>query len=175
MTGRSPGVRRLCVGTSAQRRPGLLGDACRAGGLGGLYAEHIPAERLDLAFASPGIDEAVLVTDLLVALRSLAEGGGVVSVPAVVAFHVGITQVEGDSLGGAAVTRIRALIRDLSVVAAASARHGGLLVAGISDGLFEDIAQECGLAPDWVPLETARAWFRVYRAGHGGVPHLDLH
>jgi hypothetical protein len=159
----SPSVRRLCICVDASR-PGLLDTACRIGGFGRLYTEHIDAEGLDLGFASPGVDEAVLVTDMIAALRAAAKQEGIADVatrPTLAAFHVGITRVEGDDLRGDAVTRIRELLRNLAAAVTVPAQA---LVVCISAGLFDDIRGECGFSDRWEPLAPARAWFRGYQA-----------
>lgn len=160
----SPGVRRLCVCVGAPQ-PGLLDAACQSGGFGRLYTEHARDEGVDLGFASPGVDEAKLVPDLIMALHTAAAAALTApQYPALAAFHVGITRVEGDYLRGAAVIRICELLRSLAPRAISRARPTGLLVVGISSGLFEDISSECGFTEGWVPLTAAGAWFRVY--GH---------
>jgi hypothetical protein len=163
----SPGVRRLCVCVRAPQ-PGLLDIVCRTAGFGRLYVEHVLDEGLDLGFASPGVDEATLVTDMITALHTettrwctcSGHAAGARG-PTLAAFHVGITRVEGDDLRGAAVTRIRELLRNLTRSVTSS---GEALVVGISAGLFDDIRTECGFGDGWGPLEAARSWFRVYQA-----------
>lgn len=155
----------MCVCVNAPRR-GLLDSACRVAGFGRLYTEYIRAEGIEMGFASPGVDEAALVTDLIVALRiAAAEAAlatGIPDYPTLAAFHVGITRVEGDNLRGAAVIRTLELIRELAPEAAAGPRPGNLLVVGISAGLFDDIGAECGFTADWVQFAAARAWVRGY-------------
>lgn len=159
----------MCVCVDAPHR-GLLDSACRVAGFGRLYTEYIRAEGIEIAFASPGVDEAALVTDLIVALRTAAAeatvASGIPGYPALAAFHVGITRVEGDNLGGAAVIRILELVRELAPEAATGSRPGNLLVVGISAGLFDDIGTECGFTDGWVQLAAARAWVRGYGTGH---------
>jgi hypothetical protein len=165
----SPGVRRLCVCVRTEQ-PGFLGHACRVDGSGRLYLEGLPAERLELGFAQPGIDEAVLVTDFIAALHTAADRHGEVGgsgrpgaqrTPVLAAFHVGITRVEGDSLGGPAVIQALELLRDLDR-ATADRLTSGVLAVGVSDSLFGDIARECGFTQGWIRLATTQAWFRVY-------------
>jgi hypothetical protein len=163
----SPGVRRLCVCVGASQ-PSLLDAACRSGARGRIYTEHDRSEDVDLGFASPGVDEEKLVPDLIAALHAAA--GTIAAVPrypAVVAFHVGITRVEGDCLRGAAVIRICELLKSVAVQAVSGA---GQLVVGISAGLFEDISSGCGFDEGWRPLTAAGAWFRVYGT-EGGTGH----
>ena len=156
----SPGVRRLCVSVSSAQ-PGILDRACRAWGGGGLYTEYWAAESMDLGFASPGADEAELVPSLIAALHCAAAQAAL-SVPTLVAFHVGITRVEGDDMRGSAVTRIRELVCDLAPAAGSAVVPAGLLVVGITAGLFEEIGQDCGFKTGWVHLAEARAWCRAY-------------
>lgn len=156
----SPGVRRLCVSVSSPQ-PGVLDRACQAWGGGGLYTEYWAEESMDLGFASPGADEAELVPGLIAALHSAAVQAAL-SVPTLVAFHVGITRVEGDDMRGSAVTRIRQLLGDLAPTTAAGVVPLGMLVVGITTGLFEEIGADCGFGAGWVHLATARAWCRAY-------------
>lgn len=162
MSNASPSVRRLCICVDASR-PGLLDDACRLGSFGRLYTEQIDAEGLDLGFASPGVDEAVLVTDMIAALRAATERDAPddTTKPTLAAFHVGITRVEGDDLRGDAVTRIRELLKNLAAAVTVPVQA---LVVGISAGLFDDIRDECGFGDSWEPLASAGAWFCGYQA-----------
>jgi hypothetical protein len=141
--------------------PGFLDRACRTWGGGGLYTEYWAEEGVDLGFASPGADEVELVCDLIAALRTGAVQAAP-SAPTLAAFHVGITRVEGDDIRGTAVTRIRQLLSDLAPALAAGAVPIGVLVVGITAGLFEDIDAERGFGPGWVRLTAARAWCRAY-------------
>jgi hypothetical protein len=172
MSDASPGVRRLCICVSAPE-PGFLQVACRVRGASHLYTEHLSAEGLDLGFASPGVDEAALVTDLIAALRAVAvrqpapAGGPHGS--ALAMFHVGVTRVEGDRLRGTAVTRARELLGEL---AGAVAPSGHALAVGVSAGLFEDIRAECGFGDGWTRLASAGAWFHGF--GPGGATGLAL-
>ena len=165
MIEQSPGVRRLCVCVAAPR-PGLLASACRTGGFGRLYTEYVQADGIEMGFASPGADEAMLVTDLIPALHAAAaEASGAWAVPhhpALAVFHVGITRVEGDDLRGAAFIRIRELLRELALVASSDAMPRVQLVVGISSGLFDDVGSECDFTDQWIPLDRAGAWFRGY-------------
>jgi hypothetical protein len=162
----SPGVRRLCICVSAPY-PGLLARACRAEGVGRLYTERIPAEDADLGFAVPGVDEAVLVPDLISALREAATeacAGGEARRrrPALVVFHVGITRVEGDDLRGRAVTRLMRLAREIATAAASGTVPVGTLVVGMTAGLFDDIGPDCDFSEGWFPLRASEAWCRVF-------------
>lgn len=165
MIEQAPGVRRLCVGVAAPRSR-LLDRACRTGGSGRLYLEYSQADGIEMGFASSGVDEAMLVTDLVAALRAVvAEVRGTEPAapgPAVAVFHVGITRLEGDDLGGPAVLRVQELLRDLARVTSADAMPEVPLVVGISAGLFDDISAECGFTEGWNSLAGATAWFRSY-------------
>ncbi len=165
MVSSSSGVRRLCVCVSAPY-PGLLDRACRTGGFGRLYTERFPAEAADLGFAAPGVDEAVLVPDLIGALYRAATEAGTdrpgIGAPVLVAFHVGITRVEGDNLRGSAVTRITGLVRELVQVIASGVLPAGTLVVGMTAGLFDDIGSECDFREGWIPVHAAGAWCRAY-------------
>lgn len=145
----------------------LLSSACTLAGLAALYSEHVPADAVDLGFASPGVDEAALIMHLIPALRAAAAPAESAACgragPALVVFHVGITRVEGDALAGAAVRRITDLYRHLARTAAGLA-HGQELLVGISTGLFEDLRVDCGFDQHWRPLPGADAWFRGYQA-----------
>ena len=152
----SPGVRRLCVCVGAPQ-PRLLDVACGLAGGGRLYTEH--ADGLDLGFASPGVDEAALVTELIAALRTAMTSDARPTGPAFAVFHVGITRVEGDDLGGAAVTQVKGLLGALTREVAPA---GAALAVGISSGLFDDIRTECGFNIGWRPMNPVGAWLRVY-------------
>jgi hypothetical protein len=161
----SPGVRRLCVCVCAAY-PGLLDRACRTGGFGRLYTERFATEAVDLGFAAPGVDEAVLVTDLIAALHraatEAAAGHPGMRATVLVAFHVGITRVEGDDLRGSAVTRVVGLVRDLAPVTASGVLPADTLVVGMTVGLFNDIGSECDFCEGWVPMRATAAVCRAY-------------
>jgi hypothetical protein len=169
MIERPPGVRRLCVCVTAPQS-GLLDRACRIGGSGRLYREYFAAEGMEMGFASPGVDEEALVTDMVAALRAATTEASTVNgtahAPALAAFHVGITRMEGDDLRGAAVTQSQELIRDLASVATSDAEPSGLLVVGLSTSLFHEIGPGCGFTDGWIPLTAAKAWFCIYGTGH---------
>ena len=169
----SPGVRRLCICVAAQHAR-LLSQVCHTWGSGTLYTEYSDPDGVELGFASPGVDEASLVTDLISALQAasaeVAGGTAGPSLPALVVFHVGITRVEGDQLGGSAVVRVRELLGELTSVSTA----GAMLIVGMSAGLFEDIGLECGFGADWLPLASAKAWYRPFGIGYPGGPVLGL-
>jgi hypothetical protein len=157
-----PAVRRLCVATAAGT-PGLLADIQRSEGFYRLYLMSDPAEDVELAFASPGLDEMGLVTDLIAAIHRTVMMATGLRQPVLAGFHVGITKVIGDGLGGAGADRTRALIQD-PAIKAASERAGApaLLAVALTSGLFEDLRAE-GL-PDhgWQSIPAAGAWLRLF-------------
>jgi len=165
----SPGVRRLCIGVGSPY-PGLLADAASSLGPGWLYLDAIDPEGIDLGFASPGVDEVALVTGMIGALRTLtgaATGAGAaVSDPVFAVFHVGITRVEGDDLRGAAVLRLQQILRRLALSVTPNGAARGLLVAGISETLFDDLSLECGFSGGWIHSAQAGARFRVFEMAH---------
>src|ERR1700693_4097714 len=59
LTEHEPAVRRLCIATAAGI-PGLLTDIQQSEGLYRLYVMSDLAEGVELAFASPGLDEMAL-------------------------------------------------------------------------------------------------------------------
>lgn len=99
--------------------------------------------------------------DLIAALYASAMEAALTA-PTLVAFHVGITRVEGDEIRGTAVTRIRQLLSDLVPALASGTVPIGVLVVGMTTGLFEDLGTECGFGAEWVRLTAARAWCRAY-------------
>jgi hypothetical protein len=99
-----------------------------------------------------------LISDLIGALRAETAQVARRATPVLVAFHVGITRVEGDGLRGSAVTRIVGLLRDLAPVAGSSAT----LIVGMSVGLFGEVSPDIDLGPEWRPLRGAEAVCRVY-------------
>jgi hypothetical protein len=151
----------LCVCASAPNRRFLV-NAYRFVGFGRLYTEYIEEEEVEVGFASPGVDEVSLVTDLTAAMCTEHEAG--VNGPALAVFHVGITRVVGDELRGPAVIQSCELLKELARAVAPNPRHRGLLVIGISLGLFDDIGIQCGFTDGWIPLAT-KAWFRVFEKG----------
>jgi len=118
------------------------------------------------AYAVPKMGPQALVPDLITALcAATAEVStvcGMPPAPALTAFHVGITRVEGECIKGPAVTRIRDLLRELAPAVASGEVPAGVLMVGISVGLFDDIAGDCDFSEGWIPLTTALAWCRAY-------------
>lgn len=163
----SPGVRRLCIGVGAPY-PGLLANAAKSLGSGWLYLDAIHLEGVELGFASPGVDEAALVTCMIAALRTSAAAvaSAARSRPVFAVFHVGITRVEGDDLRGAAVLRVRQLLHRLALFVAPPDASKALLVAGLSESLFDDLSPECGFSADWRHATQAGARFRIFETAH---------
>ena len=69
--GRTTSRIRLCIATAVGTQ-GLLADIQRSEGFCRLYLMSDPTVGVELAFASPGLDEMGLVTDLIVAMRRKA-------------------------------------------------------------------------------------------------------
>ena len=154
-----PAVRRLCIATAAGM-PGLLSGIQQSEGFYRLYLMSDPSEGVELAFASPGLDEMSLVTDLIAAMCQTAETTAGLRRPVLAGFHVGITKVIGDGLGGAGADRARTLIQD-PAVKAASERAGvpALLAVAVTSGLFEDLRAEGLPGHGWQPVPAAvTAW-----------------
>jgi hypothetical protein len=157
-----PAVRRLCIATAAGT-PGVLAGIQQSGAFYRLYLMSDPAEGVELAFASPGLDEMSLVTDLIVAMHKKVMMATGLRQPVLAGFHVGITKVIGDGLGGVGADRTRALIQD-PAIKKASERAGSpaLLAVAVTSGLFEDLRAE-GL-PDhgWQSIPSAAAWLKLF-------------
>jgi hypothetical protein len=166
-----PAVRRLCIATAAGP-PGLLAGIQQSEGLYRLYLMSDPDEGVELAFAAPGLDEMGLITDLIAAIyRTVTMVGG--HRPVLAGFHVGITKVVGDGLGGAGADRARALIQDPAIKTASerTAVPAPLAVV-VTSGLFEDLCAE-GL-PDhgWQSVPDAGAWLKLFDSAPEGRPSL---
>lgn len=162
MAEHEPAVRRLCIATAAGI-PGLLADIQQSEGFYRLYLMPDQVEGVELAFAAPGLDEMGLVTDLIAAIHRTAKLATGLRRPVLAGFHVGITKVVGDGLGGAGADRARALMRD-PAIKTASERAGkpALLAVVVTSGLFEDLRAE-GL-PDhgWQSVPDAGAWLKLF-------------
>jgi hypothetical protein len=159
-----PAVRRLCIATAAGA-PGLLTQIQRSGGFYRLYLAADPVEGVELAFAAPGLDEMSLVTDLISAMHQKAVVTTDLKRPVLAGFHVGITKVVGEGLGGSGADRTLALIRDPAIVTAATcASTPPLLAVAVTAGLFEDLHTE-GLPSDgWLKIPAADAWLRLFES-----------
>jgi hypothetical protein len=157
-----PAVRRLCIATAAGAQ-GLLTDIQRSEGFYRLYLDSDPAEEIELAFAPPGLDEMSLVTDLIAAIHRRAMMATGLRRPVLAGFHVGITRVIGDGLGGAGADRTRALIQDPAIETASErGTPPALLAVAVTRGLFDDLRAE-GL-PDngWQSVPAAGAWLKLF-------------
>jgi hypothetical protein len=122
-----------------------------------------PAEGVEFACAAPGLDEMFLVTDLIAAMcrQVLAVTG--LRRPIIAGFHVGITKVVGDGLGGSGADRTLALIRDPAIIAA-SERGGSpvRLAVAITAALFEELRGEGLSGQGWQSVSAADAWLRLF-------------
>jgi hypothetical protein len=119
VTEHEPAVRRLCV-AACTGAPGLLTRMQRTGGFYRLFVMSDPEAGTEVAFAAPGLDEMSFVTELIATMReetATTDDGG----PLLVGFHVGMTKVVGEGLGGAGADRALALVRDPAVLSAARA------------------------------------------------------
>jgi hypothetical protein len=110
-----------------------------------------------MGFAPPGIHEAAMVRWLIWAVEDLGPDR-LANVPAKMAFHVGLTKIQGEGIGGAAPLRVRALLRDPVIHrAVAGARR---LAVIMSAGLYDDLRTEGLLAREWRSVPAAGAWVR---------------
>jgi hypothetical protein len=164
-----PAVRRLCIAAAAGT-PGLLAGIQQSEGFYRLYLMSDPAEGVELAFASPGLDEMSLVTDLIAALRRKITMATGLPQPVVAGFHVGITKVIGDGLGGAGADRTRALIHH-PAIKTASQRAGPppLLAVAVTSGLFEDLRAEGLPGLGWQLVPAAGAWLKLFDSAPGAI------
>lgn len=157
MSAPQPGIRRLCV-AALTCPPGLLAAACQLRGASGLYLTTEVLDDVEMGFAPPGIHEAAVVRWLTWAVEDLCalRPGGKAS--AKMAFHVGITKVQGEGFGGAAPLRVRALLRDPVIHRAVAGCHR--LAVIMSEGLYDDLHTEGLAAREWRPVPAAGAWVR---------------
>lgn len=152
-----PGVRRLCI-AAVTRPAGLLTAACRLQDPDRLYLSINAQDCIETAFAPPGIHEVAVVKWLTAAVEELCSVSSGAGGPAMIAFHVGITKIEGDGFAGAAPLRVRALLRDPTIQ---DAVRGCLRLAVImSDGLYADLQAEGLAGREWLRVPEARAWVR---------------
>jgi hypothetical protein len=158
MTEVQPGVRRLCV-AAATWPAGLLAVACETGDVGRLCLTVDAQDGTEMAFAPPGVHEAGVVAQLATVMEGLT-GGQIRASPTIMAFHVGITRIEGDGFGGAAALRARGLLLDPDVRNAAAACPGLAIV--MSEGLYSDLQDEGIPIREWMYLPSAGAWVRCY-------------
>jgi hypothetical protein len=150
-----PGVRRLCI-AALTCPPGLLGAVGRLRDRGRLYFSADRPDGIEMAFAAPGIHEAAVVRWLTAAVADLCPVRPAPHGPAKMAFHVGITKIQGEGFGGAAPLRVRALLCD-PVIHAAVAGCPRLAVI-MSAGLYDDLRAEGLVAQEWRPVPAAGAW-----------------
>jgi hypothetical protein len=129
-----PGVRRLCV-AAVTSSAGLLAAACELADADRPCLTLDAPDDTEMAFAPPGIHEVAVVTRLIAAMETLTSSRNGACGPSMLAFHVGITRIEGDGFGGPAPSRARALLRDpeIRVVAAGC----GQLAVIMSDGSIQ--------------------------------------
>jgi hypothetical protein len=157
-----PAVRRLCVAMAAGTSR-LLADIQRSGGFYRLYLMSDPAEDVELAFAAPGLDEMGLVTGLIAAIHRTVMMTTGLRRPVIAGFHVGITKVIGDGLGGAGADRTHALVQD-PAIRTASERTGtpARLAVAVTSGLFEDLRAEGWPDHGWRSVPAAGAWLKLF-------------
>ena len=162
MAEREPAVRRLCIAT-ASGTPGLLAGIQQSDRFYRLYLMSDPAEDVEIGFASPGLDEMSLVSDLIDAIHRRVTMASGLRRPVLAGFHVGITKVVGDGFGGAGADRTRALLQN-PAIKTASERTGvpPLLAVAVTSGLFEELRAE-GLPDDgWQSVPAAGAWLKLF-------------
>jgi hypothetical protein len=152
-----PGIRRLCV-AALTSPPGLLTAVCRLRASTGLYLSADGLDGVEMGFAAPGIHEAALVRWLTWAVGELCANGPGARTPAKMAFHVGLTKVQGEGFGGAAPLRVRALLRDPVIHNAVAGCHR--LAVIMSEGLYDDLHTEGLASRDWRRIPAAGAWVR---------------
>jgi hypothetical protein len=130
-----------------------------------LYLMSDPAEGIEFAFAAPGLDETLLVSDLIVAMQREAAVTTGLPRPILAGFHVGMTRVMGDGIGGAGADRTRALVQD-PAIRMASERAGtpALLAVAVTSGFFEELRTEGLSDHDWQPVPAAGAWLKLFDA-----------
>jgi len=159
-----PAVRRLCIAT-ASGAAGLLAETQRSERLYRLYLMSDPADGIELAFAAPGLDETLLVSDLIVAIQRQAAMTAGLPRPVVAGFHVGMTRVIGDGIGGAGAERIRALVQDPAIrMASERVETPAVLAVAVTSGFFEELRAEGLSGQDWQSVPDAGAWLKLFDA-----------
>jgi hypothetical protein len=152
-----PGVRRLCIAAITWPADLLL-HACQAEDTAQLCLSLDAQDGTEMAFAPPGINEVDVVTRLTTVMAELTSARRLPPGLARLAFHVGITRIEGDSFAGSGPSRARALLADPDIRDAAAACPGLAII--MSDGLYNDLRNE-GLSPaEWRSVPVAAAWVR---------------
>jgi hypothetical protein len=159
-----PAVRRLCIAT-ASGAARLLTAIQRSERLYRLYLMSDPADGTEFAFAAPGLDETLLVSDLIVAIRRQAAMTPGLPRPVVAGFHVGMTRVIGDGIGGTGAERIRALVQDPAIrIASERVEPPALLAVAVTSGFFEELRAEGLSGQDWRSVPDAGAWLKLFDA-----------
>ena len=157
-----PAVSRLCVATAGAGRPGPLTLIQRSGGFYRLYVTTDPSG-IELAVASPGIDEVSLIADLIATIHGQITLIPGLRQPTIAGFHVGLTRLIGGSFAGKGTERVLALIRHPLVLAAcARAKAPSLLAVAVTAGLFEELRVEGLPHRGWEPVPAADAWVRLF-------------
>ena len=167
--GPDTGSRRLCAALASDR-PGLLAEACQAGGFGRLFLAVLD-DGTQAAIAPAGIDEVHLVRDLVDAVTTRLSGApDSGSPPTLLALNVGIMRVLDDGFTGAGLDRARGLANDGAVSAAVAdhvgadgRKHHGFAVV-LSESLHTDLYEEGYAVRDWHPVRASGAWFRCFGA-----------
>jgi hypothetical protein len=163
VTEHEPAVRRLCV-AACTGAPGLLTRMQRAGGFYRLLVMADPDTGTEVAFAAPGLDEMAFMAELIATMREEAAASG--DGPLLVGFHVGMTKVVGEGLGGAGADRALALVRDPAVLFAAGGGDGSVrLAVAITAGLFAEFHAEGLDGTDWQLVPPADAWLKLFSSG----------
>jgi hypothetical protein len=157
-----PAVRRLCIAT-ASGAAGLLTGMQQSERLYRLYLMSDPADGIEIAFAAPGLDETLLVADLIVAIQRQAAMTTGLPGPVVAGFHVGMTRVIGDGIGGAAADRTRALVQDPAIrMAYERVGSPALLAVAVTSGFFEELRAEGLPGQGWQSVPDAGAWLKLF-------------
>jgi hypothetical protein len=122
-----------------------------------------PTEGVELAFASPGLDEMSLVPDLIAAMYKQAMAADGLRRPALAGFHVGITRIVDEGFGGTGADRALALIHDPAILEAiARAGTSAPLAVAVTTGLFGDLHAEGLSDSGWLSIPAADAWLKLF-------------
>jgi hypothetical protein len=152
----------LCVAAAAGPA-GLLELACRADGFERWFIEAGCSDSPELAFAPPGCDEPAAIGDLIMRLRRLVSDGSYGPARTTAAFHVGITTVDENGFGGAAVGRIRELLNEFAPpIPTPAADDERALAVVISESLFDDLQGEGMPRLGWRYAAGSSAWLRIF-------------
>lgn len=162
MAEHEPAVRRLCIAT-ASGSPGLLTLVQQSEAFYRICLTAGPTEGVELAFASPGLDEMSLVPDLIAAMHKHAMAADCPQRPALAGFHVGITRIVDEGFGGSGADRTLALIHDPAILAAiARAGNSPLFAVAVTTGLFADLHAEGLSDSGWQSIPAADAWLKLF-------------